>query len=151
MAPEWQKNLLTTGYIRANVKIHFTSIFIKLLNVVCPTTVILNTQSVKSIPDLTAICAERHLPIATVQRVMLLTLFAPMQSEKSRDIPLSYKNPKSVVTSHYIRDSAQVSDYSILSMSVSNNLCGVLLHKYHVQNVQNNLKIAKKTLRRVEV
>lgn len=70
MAPEWQKHLLTTGYVRANVKIHFTSIFIKLLNVLCPTTVILNIQSVKSIPDLTVICAERmsarHLPIATV-------------------------------------------------------------------------------------
>lgn len=76
--------------------------------------------------DLTAICAERmssrHLPIATVYRGMLLTLFAPMKSKKSRAVPLSYKNPKSVVISHYIRGSAQVSDYSVLSKSVPNNL-----------------------------
>lgn len=82
MAPEWQKHLSTTGYVRANVKIHFTSIFIKLLNVLCPTTVILNTQSVKSIPDFTAICVERmssrHLPIATVSRGILPTLFTPV-------------------------------------------------------------------------
>lgn len=77
MAPEWQKHLLTTGYVGANVKIHFTSIFIKLFNVLysatqwySDTTVILNTQSVKSIPDLTAVCAERmssrHFPVDTV-------------------------------------------------------------------------------------
>lgn len=55
----WQKNLLTTGYVRASVMIHFTSIFIRLLNVLCLTTVILSIRSTKNIPDLIASCTER--------------------------------------------------------------------------------------------